>query len=112
MISPDGSNDTEVIPAEGGWEVANVNPSWSLEGRSFLVHTGGRSEGADVDISIAQRDVAGNWSHKAIIGGPAADFMPSWSNSGTQFSFIPLVDGTNPEQYRADGGQRGWVQRP
>jgi Tol biopolymer transport system component len=99
VIGADGSNDTKVISAEGGWEVANVNPSWSLDGRSFLVHTGGRSEGADVDISIAQRDAAGNWSDKAIIGGPTADFMPSWSNSGTQFSFIRVVDGSNPEQY-------------
>jgi Tol biopolymer transport system component len=99
VISPDGRNDTEVMRAEGGWEVANVNPSWSLDGRSFLTHTGGQYQGADTDISIAQRDASGNWSHKAIIGGPTADFMPSWSNSGSQFSFIRVVDGTNPEQY-------------
>jgi len=99
VISPDGGTDTQVIPAEGGLEVANTNPSWSLDSRSILVDTGGRSEGGDVDISIAQRDAAGTWSHRAIVGGPTADFFPSWSNAGTQFSFIRLVDGTDPEQF-------------
>jgi Tol biopolymer transport system component len=99
VISPDGATDLQVIPAEGGWEVANTNPSWSLDSRSILVDTGGRSEGGDVDISIAQRDAAGTWSNRAIVGGPTGDFFPSWSSSGTQFSFIRVVDGTNPEQY-------------
>ena len=98
VIAPDGSNDLEVIPAEGGWEVANVNPSWSPDGRSFLVHTGGSSEGADVDISIARRDADGSWSHRVIVGGPSGEFHPSWSNSGTQFSFIRVVEGSNPEK--------------
>ena len=99
VISPDGRTDMNVIPAEGGWEVANTNPSWSLDSRSILVDTGGQSEGGDVNISIAQRDAAGTWSHRTIVGGPTGDFFPSWSNSGTQFSFIRVVDGTNPEQY-------------
>ena len=98
MITPDGSIDTEVIPAEGGWEIANVNPSWSPDGRSLLVHTGGWSEGTDTDISIAQRDAAGVWSHRAIVGGRTSDYHPSWSNSGTQFSFIRVVEGSNPEK--------------
>jgi Tol biopolymer transport system component len=38
------------------------------------------------------------WSHRAIVTGPTWDYHPSWSNSGTQFSFIRLVEGSNPEQ--------------
>jgi TolB protein len=98
VIAPDGTGDEEVIPAEGGYEVANVNPSWSPDGRSFLVHTGGAFDGDDTDISIAQRDADGMWSHRAIVTGPTWDYHPSWSNSGTQFSFIRLVEGSNPEQ--------------
>ena len=101
VITPDGATDTEVIPAEGGWEIANVNPSWSPDSRSLLVHTGGRSEtDPDTDISIAQRDGEGMWSHREIVGGLTPDYHPSWSNSGTQFSFIRLVEGSNPEQYQ------------
>jgi Tol biopolymer transport system component len=98
VIAPDGTGDKLVIPAEGGWEIANVNPSWSLDGRSLLVHTGGAFDGDDTDISIAQRDAAGEWSHRVIVGGPTWDYHPSWSNAGTQFSFIRLVEGSNPEK--------------
>lgn len=98
VITPDGSVDREVIPAEGGFEIANVNPSWSSDGRSLLVHTGGWSEGADTDISIAQRDAADGWAHRAIVGGRMSDYHPSWSNSGKQFSFIRVVEGSNPEK--------------
>jgi Tol biopolymer transport system component len=98
VIAPDGSGDLEVIPAEGRWEIANVNPSWSPDGRSLLVHTGGAFDGDDTDISIAQRDAAGGWTHRSIVKGPTWDYHPSWSNSGTQFSFIRLVEGSNPEQ--------------
>jgi hypothetical protein len=97
VIKTDGQDD-EVIPAGGGWEIANVNPSWSPDGRSFLVHTEGFYQGADTDISIAERDAAGKWSHRKIVDGPTWDFHPSWSNSGTHFSFIRLVEGSNPEK--------------
>jgi Tol biopolymer transport system component len=98
VITPDGATDTEVIPAEGGWEIANVNPSWSPDSRSLLVHAGGAFDGDDTNISIAQRDAAGMWTHRAIVAGPTWDYHPSWSNSGTQFSFIRLVEGSNAEQ--------------
>jgi len=100
VIAPDGTGDLEVIPAEGRWEIANVNPSWSPDGRSLLVHTGGAFDGDDTDISIAQRDAAGGWTHRSIVKGPTWDYHPSWSNSGTQFSFIRLVEGSNPEQHQ------------
>ena len=98
VIAPDGRNDSEVISAEGGFEITNVNPSWSPDGRSLLVHTGGAFEGDDTDISIARRDAAGMWSHQVIVGGSTFDFHPSWSNSGTQFSFIRVVEGSDPEK--------------
>jgi Tol biopolymer transport system component len=98
VITADGRSDLEVIPAEGTWEIANVNPSWSPDARSFIVHTGGRVEGIDTDISIAQRDAAGVWSHRFIVGGRTFDFHPSLSNSGTQFSFIRVVEGSDPER--------------
>ena len=100
VITPDGLDDQEVIPAEGRWEIANVNPSWSPDGRSLLVHTGVSFEGEDTDIYIAQRDAAGRWTHRAIVAGPTSDYHPSWSNWGTQFSFIRLVEGSNPEQHQ------------
>jgi dipeptidyl aminopeptidase/acylaminoacyl peptidase len=98
VIAPDGTGDEEVIPAEGGYEIANVNPSWSPDSRSLLVHTGVAFEGEDTDIYIAQRDAAGQWSYWTIVGGLTRDYHPSWSNSGTQFSFIRIVEGSNPEQ--------------
>jgi len=100
VIAPDGTGDEMVIPAEGGYEIANVNPSWSPDSRSLLVHTGGAYDGDNTDIAIAQRDTAGGWSHRAIVAGPTWDYHPSWSNSGTQFSFIRLVEGGNPEQHQ------------
>jgi TolB protein len=99
VITTDGQ-DEEVIPAGRGFEIANVNPSWSPDGRSFLVHTEGRYKGLDTDISIAERDAAGKWTHRAIVAGPTWDFHPAWSNSGTQFSFIRLVEGSNPERFQ------------
>jgi len=99
VIAPDGTGDEPVIPAEGGYEIANVNPSWSPDSRSLLVHTGGAYDGDNTDISIAQRDAGGGWSHQAIVGGPTWDYHPSWSNSGTQFSFIRLVEGSKPEEH-------------
>jgi len=97
VIAPDGTGDKEVIPAEGGYEIANVNPSWSPDSRSLLVHTGGAYDGDDTDISIAQR-VAGGWTSRAIVPEQTWDYHPSWSNSGTQFSFLRVVEGSNPEQ--------------
>lgn len=98
VIRPDGTDDVEIIPAEGGWEIANVNPSWSPDSRSIRVHTGGCCEtDADIDISIAERDTSGEWSRRKIVEGQTLDFHPSWSNSGKQFSFI-RSDGGNPER--------------
>ena len=95
VIAPDGTADKEVIPAVGGDEIDHVNPSWSPDGRSILVHAGLY----DIDIAEAQRDADGVWSHRVLIGGPTLDFHPSWSNSGTRFSFIRVVSepGAQPE---------------
>jgi hypothetical protein len=38
------------------------------------------------------------WSHRTIVGGRTSDYHPSWSNSGTQFSFIRVVEGSDPEK--------------
>ncbi len=95
VITPDGRTDIEVIAAKGGQEITNVNPSWSPDGTSFLVHTGM----FDIDISEGRRDATGAWSDRVLIGGPTQDFHPSWSNAGTKFSYIELVPGTNPEEF-------------
>ena len=85
-------------PKAGGRSPTST-PAGRLDGRSLLVHTGGRSEtDPDTDISIAQRDAAGVWSHWAIVGGPTLDYHPSWSNAGAQFSFIRAVEGSNPRR--------------
>ena len=87
VIAPDGTSDQLVIPAAGNQEVDHVNPSWSPDGRSIIVHAGLY----DIDIAEARRDADGVWSHHVLIGGPTLDFHPSWSNSGTRFSFIRVV---------------------
>jgi hypothetical protein len=95
VIAPDGTADEEVIPAVGSQEIDHVNPSWSPDGGSILVHAGLY----DIDILEAQRDADGRWSHRVLIGGSTQDFHPSWSNSGTRFSFIRIVSqpGEGPE---------------
>ncbi len=95
VITPDGRTDIEVMAAKGGQEITNVNPSWSPDGRSFLVHTGL----FDIDISEGRRDATGAWSDRVLIGGPTQVFHPSWSNSGTKISYIESVPGTNPEEF-------------
>jgi len=96
VITPDGRTDLLVIPAVGPEEFSNANPSWSRDGQSFLVQTG-QLDG--IDISIAERDAEGTWSHRVIVGGPNNDYHPAWSTSGTQFSFIRLVRGSDPETF-------------
>ena len=78
VITPDGLTDKEVIPAEGGWEMTNVDPSWSIDGRSFLVHTGGATEigYSATSISIARRDVAGSWSVSRIVSASTGTISP------------------------------------
>ena len=90
VIAPDGTADEEVIPAAGGQEIDHVNPSWSPDARSIIVHSGLY----DIDIVEARREANGAWSNRVLIGGPTGDFHPSWSNSGTQFSFIRIVSAT------------------
>ena len=106
VIAPDGTGDTEVIPAEGGWEIANVNPSWSPDGRSLLVHTGGSSEGADVDISIAQRGADGTWSHRVIVGDRVSGLPPLLVDLGQAVLVHPHSRRQQPREARADGGRR------
>jgi Tol biopolymer transport system component len=102
VISPDGLVDTEVIPAEGGYEIANVDPSWSPDSRSIVVHTGGccpDDVDTDTDISIARRDAAGNWSPSKLVSGSGSDYLPSFSNSGRQLTFLRLVAAADPPEY-------------
>jgi Tol biopolymer transport system component len=96
VITPDGRTDVQVIAPMGTQEFNNVNPSWSLDGRSIIVHTGGAGNN---DISEARRDANDVWSDRVLIGGPTQDFHPSWSNAGTQFSFIRVMSepGVQPE---------------
>jgi Tol biopolymer transport system component len=96
VITPDGRHDLLVIPASGGDEFSNINPSWSPDGRSFLVHTG---QSPNIDITIAERADDGTWTPRVIVGGPTADYHPSWSTSGTQFSFLRAIAGREPETY-------------
>ena len=97
VISPDGVNDHQVIPADGGEEIANVNPSWSPDSRSLLAHTGDGF--VPNSISIAERDAAGVWSHRRIVSGPESNYLPAWSTTGTRFTFLRRVDGTDPEEF-------------
>jgi Tol biopolymer transport system component len=100
VITPDGLTDTLVIPAEGGNEIgANANPSWSADSRSLLSHTGdGISPNS---ISIARRDAAGAWSpsRHIVTGGPTGNYLPAWSTTGTRFTFLQYVDGSDPEEF-------------
>ena len=97
MITPDGLNDQLVIPSEGGYEIGvNTNPSWSPDSRSLLAHTGGDGHTPN-SISIAQRDAAGMWSHRHIVSGSTWNRLPAWSTTGTQFTFLREVDGTDEE---------------
>ena len=98
-ITPDGLTDTLVIPAEGGTEIgANSNPSWSPDSRSLLTHTGDGI--SPTSISIARRDAAGEWSNAHIVeGGPTGNYLPAWSTTGLQFTFLRYVDGSDPEEF-------------
>jgi Tol biopolymer transport system component len=92
VISPDGRNDQEVIPAAGGEEIANVNPSWSPDSRSLLSHDG---DGVvPLSIWIAQQDESGAWTHRQIVSGPEWNYLPAWSTTGTRFTFLRAVEGT------------------
>ena len=97
VITPDGLSDTEVIPAEGPNEIGtNTNPSWSPDSRSLLAFAGGGNNRNS--ISIAGRDAAGVWTPpRRIISGPTWNYMPAWSTTGTQFTFLRAVED-------ADGG--------
>ena len=96
VITPDGLTDQLVIPAEGGNEIGvNTNPSWSPDARSLLAHTGGDNYTTPNSISIASRDAAGTWSHSHIVQGSTWNYLPAWSTTGTQFTFLRAVDGTD-----------------
>jgi Tol biopolymer transport system component len=91
VISPDGAGDHQVIPAAGGAEIANVNPSWSPDSRSLLSHTGDGTE--PTSIWIAHRDAAGAWSQaRRLISGPEGNYLPAWSTTGTRFTFLRAVE--------------------
>jgi Tol biopolymer transport system component len=93
VISPDGRNDQQVIPAAGGEEIANVDPSWSPDSRSLLSHDG---DGVvPLSIWIAQQDEAGAWIHRQIVSGPEWNYLPAWSTTGTRFTFLRSVDGSD-----------------
>ena len=99
VITPAGLNDQLVIPSEGGYEIGvNTNPSWSPDSQSLLVHTGGANEtGPPNSISIAQRNPAGVWLPWRIVTGSTWNYLPAWSTTGTQFTFLRAVDGAEEE---------------
>jgi Tol biopolymer transport system component len=93
VITPDGLSDRLVIPTEGGNEIGvNSNPSWSPDSQSLLSHTGGDGYTPN-SISIAHRDAAGDWSHSHIVQGSSWNYLPAWSTTGMQFTFLQAVDG-------------------
>ena len=99
VITPDGLNDQLVIPSEGGYEIGvNTNPSWSPDSRSLLAHTGGDGHTPN-SISIAERGPTGTWSHRQIVSGSTWNRLPAWSTTGTQFTFLREVDGTDAEEF-------------
>ena len=100
VITPDGLTDVEVIPAQGGYEIANVNPSWSLDSRSLLTHTGGATDsGPPNDIKLARRGDFGIWSYDTIVGGPEWNYLPAWSTSNKQFTFLRHTEGMAEETF-------------
>ena len=72
---------------------------------------GGATDTTPNSISIAQRDPAGTWSHEQIVSGSTWNRLPAWSTTGTQFTFLRDVDGTDGGVPR-DGGQRRRHERP
>src|SRR5204863_6283547 len=50
-------------------------------------------------ISIARRDGSGRWSHRRIVSGPAWNYLPAFSTTGTRFTFLRYVDGSDPEEF-------------
>jgi Tol biopolymer transport system component len=94
VIAPDGRGDQEVIPSEGSQEIgSNLNPSWSPDSRSLITHTGGAAD--PNPISIARRNPVGAWSpSQHLVSSPEQNFLPAWSTTGTQFTFLREIIGT------------------
>src|SRR5262245_44561887 len=79
VITPDGSSDVVIgAPAGPGSHLA---PEWSPDGRAVIFESKG-------DIVVSRRDADGRWIETQLVPGPFLDYLPAWSNSGTQVSFV------------------------
>jgi len=89
VISPDGVSDVEIgIPAG---PVSHLAPEWSPDGRAVIFDSKG-------DIAISRRDASGRWTEGPLVLGPFLDYLPAWSNAGTQVSFLRELPADLPDE--------------
>ena len=89
VISPDGVSDVEIgIPAG---PVSHLAPEWSPDGRAVIFDSKG-------DIAISRRDASGRWAEGPLVLGPFLDYLPAWSNAGTQVSFLRELPADLPDE--------------